>query len=98
MVTSDEEDDWNSESSEDDGDGAGCEDEVEEVIFSQHQQSVTVPNPFCFAGEKRGQGKQSWTRPEDTEGVGGTDHGWSYKLRDSQVLKLNMLGTHAVIA
>ena len=48
MGVSDGEDDWNSESSEDDGDGAGCEDEVEEVIFSQHQQSVTVPNPFCF--------------------------------------------------
>ena len=37
------------------------------------------------------------TRPEETEGVGGTEHGWSYKLRDNQELKLNMLGTHAVI-
>ena len=53
---------------------------------------------FVFDGEKRGQGKQSWTRPEDTEGVGGTEHGWSYKLRDNQELKLNMLGTHSVIA
>ena len=32
MDTSDEEDDWNSESGDDDGDGTGCEDEVEEVI------------------------------------------------------------------
>ena len=60
---------------------------------------------FAFTGEKRGQGKQSWTgpedievtRPEETEGVGGTEDGWSYKLRDSQDLNLNMLGTHSVI-
>ena len=32
MGASDEEDDWNSESGEDDGDGPGREDEVEEVI------------------------------------------------------------------
>ncbi len=32
--TNDEEDDWNSESGEDDGDGGGSEDEVEEVIQS----------------------------------------------------------------
>ena len=32
MGASDEEDDWNSESGEDDGDGPRCEDEVEEVI------------------------------------------------------------------
>ena len=32
MGVNDEEDDWNSESGEDDGDGPGREDEVEEVI------------------------------------------------------------------
>ena len=34
MGVIDEEDDWNSESGEDDGDGEGREDEVEEVIQS----------------------------------------------------------------
>ena len=32
MGVSDGEDDWNSESGKDDGDGEGCDDEVEEVI------------------------------------------------------------------
>jgi hypothetical protein len=38
MGTIDEENDWNSESGEDDGDGPGREDEVEEVI---HPTSTT---------------------------------------------------------
>ena len=47
MGVNDEEDDWNSESGEDDGDGPGCEDEVEEVI-QPTSSTVTVTNPFCF--------------------------------------------------
>ncbi len=46
MDVSDEEDDWNSESGEDDGDGPGREDEVEEVIQSTSAAGGSVKSSF----------------------------------------------------
>ena len=58
MVVSDGEDDWNSESSEDDGEGQRCDDEVEEVIQSLDGNPdtrvtglgypVTLVTGYCF--------------------------------------------------
>ena len=51
MDVSDEEDDWDSESGEDDGDGPGCEDEVEEVIQSTSTTGGSVKS-ILFLSER----------------------------------------------
>ena len=62
MVVIDGEDDWNSESGEDDGEGQRCDDEVEEVIQSTSGTGVSTKS-ILFSPE-RNEDNTGWLSPE----------------------------------
>ena len=62
MVVIDGEDDWNSESGEDDGEGQRCDDEVEEVIQSTSGTGVSTKSILFFP--ERNEDNTGWLSPE----------------------------------
>ena len=46
-VGDDDDEDWNSESGEDDGDCEGCDDDVD--LIETPSPAAEMPNPFCIS-------------------------------------------------